>query len=175
MILYLLRHGETQENADGIVQGWTDTKLNDIGVEQATKAASSFHESVSVIYSSDLQRSSQTAAYFREKFSDVPYFEDKRLRERNLGDAQGTHKNLHDWEVFWSSVDTVSIANAETFDSYNKRIVDFLDEVKAKHGPDDKILIITHGGTIRRIMANVAGTREYQPLKNCEMMSVDLS
>lgn len=56
MNLILIRHGETQENVDGIVQGWLESYLNDIGMQQAQTVADNFHESINAIYSSDLQR-----------------------------------------------------------------------------------------------------------------------
>jgi broad specificity phosphatase PhoE len=111
MKLILIRHGEAQESVDGIVQSWFNSELNDNGVHQAKVAADNFHDSADAIYSSDLKRCLQTAKFFKDKYPDIPFHKDKRLRERNFGDAQEAHKDLHDWEVFWTSNDKVSIPN----------------------------------------------------------------
>ena len=81
MELFLVRHGETDANADGIVQGWLDTDLNERGKSQAKEAAKEFNEDIDAIYSSDLRRAAQTANEFRKKYPNIPYFEDRRLRE----------------------------------------------------------------------------------------------
>ncbi len=149
MELFLVRHGETDANANGIVQGWLNTELNDKGKAQAREAAKQFDENIDVIYTSDLNRAIQTAHEFRIKYPDIPYFEDERLRERNFGDATGDHRDKHDWEVFWASNDTVSIPNAETLDEYNSRVQSFIDSLKTSGFL--KALIVTHGGTINRL------------------------
>jgi len=175
MKLFLIRHGETQENVDGIVQGWLNTKLNKTGINQAKAAACIFNEKIDAVYSSDLLRCRETAEEFRKKYPDIPYFEDKRLRERNFGDAQGTHKDLHDWEVFWSSNDYVSIPNTETLNEYNLRVSSLLRSLKAKFPVSAKILVITHGGTINRILDIAKTNEEYYPVKNCEALEIDLA
>lgn len=175
MKLILIRHGETQENVDGIVQGWFDSVLNDTGKHQAKAAAVNFHESISAIYSSDLKRCLQTAEFFKNKYPYIPFHEDERLRERNFGDAQETHKDLHDWEVFWASNDKVSIPSAETLDDYTNRVKDFLDHIKETHSVADNILIVTHGGTINRIFNILKLDSNYQAIKNCESLYVELT
>ena len=74
MDLFLLRHGETDENTQGIIQGWMNTDLNEHGREQAQQAAEIFSEEIDAIYSSDLKRAVQTAGEFRKKYPTLPYF-----------------------------------------------------------------------------------------------------
>jgi broad specificity phosphatase PhoE len=175
MQLILIRHGETQENVDGIVQGWFDSVLNDKGRQQAQSAANNFNAPIKAIYSSDLKRCLQTAEYFSKKYLDIPFHTDERLRERNFGDAQNTHKVLHDWEVFWASKDKVSIPNAETLNEFTHRVKDFLQELKKKHHNNEKILVVTHGGTINRILDILNINNNYQAIKNCESIFVELT
>lgn len=148
MDLFLVRHGETGANKAGIVQGWLETDLNENGQAQARDAAKQFNEAIDVIYASDLLRARQTASVFREKYSLVPYFEDERIRERCFGDAQGNHRDEHDWEVFWVLSDEVSIPNAETLNEFSQRVQAFIDMLK--ESGYSKALIVTHGGTINR-------------------------
>lgn len=175
MKLILVRHGETQENVDGIVQGWTDSVLNKNGKQQALTASKKFVEPITAIYSSDLKRCLETTKYFKDKYPELPFSTDRRLRERNFGDAQGTHKELHDWEIFWASNDEVSIPNTETLNVYTNRVRSFLEDLKKRHDNNEQILIITHGGTINRIMDILNIKNEYQAIKNCESISVDLT
>lgn len=149
MDLYVVRHGETEANRTGIVQGWLDTDLNERGKAQVKEAAALFNEDVDAIYSSDLKRATQTADEFRDKYPSIPYFEDERLRERNFGDATGAYRTEHNWEQFWASNETVSIPNAETLDDYNERVESFIDTLKASGFM--KVLITTHSGTINRL------------------------
>lgn len=155
MDLFLIRHGETDANLNGIVQGWFDTELNDNGHVQALEAATSFNEKIEAIYSSDLKRSSQTAKKFRDKYPHIHYSEDSRLRERNFGDANGGNRDDYDWDLFWSLTDTVSVPNAETLNEFSQRIQSFLDTLKETG--HSSVLIITHGGTINRIRHLVNG------------------
>ena len=175
MKLILIRHGETQENVDGIIQGWFNSVLNDTGKRQAKAAADNFHECISAIYSSDLRRCLQTADFFKNKYPDIPFHKDTRLRERNFGDAQETHKDLHDWEAFWASNDKVSIPNAETLDEYTNRVKDFLSHIRETHSLADNVLIVTHGGTINIIFDILKLKGSYQAIKNCESLYVDLN
>lgn len=152
MKIYLVRHGETHENAEGIVQGWLDTHLNDNGVEQARRLAESFEEPIDVIYSSDLQRAIETAEFFRTKYPDLPYREDGRIRERYFGDAQGKKKPRKDWEAYWATVDTDDIAkNAETLGQLRERISSFIQDLKDSN--HENALVVTHAGAISCILS----------------------
>ena len=57
MILYLMRHGQTDWNVEGRVQGWNDTPINKKGLEQAHFAGEKLiNEEIETVYSSDLKR-----------------------------------------------------------------------------------------------------------------------
>lgn len=171
MKLFVLRHGETDENVSGIVQGWQDTELSVKGHLQAKQAAEAFGEKIDAIYTSDLKRSAQTAKYFRHKFPEVPYYEDARLRERFYGGVQGTQKDPSEWEVFWSQCDTLAVPGAETPEAYTKRVTSFLASLKAQY-KEDNILIVTHGGTINRLM-NITQTVKTNNIGNCQYIVID--
>lgn len=172
MKLYILRHGETDANAQGIVQGWLDTELNAKGVAQATLAAHDFDKPIDAIYSSDLKRAVRTAEEFRNRYKTTPYFQDARIRERNFGDAAGTHRDDHNWEQFWSVEDRSTIANAEIINDFTKRVADFLEELKAK--PYTSVLIVTHGGVLNRIQTIINPTHEHHAHPNASILEVDI-
>lgn len=172
MELFLIRHGETDANKDGIVQGWLDTDLKERGKLQAREAAEQFDENIDAIYSSDLKRATQTAEEFRKKYPNIPYFEDERLRERNFGDATGNHRDKHDWEIFWASSDTVSIPNAETLDEFNIRVQSLIEILKASGFL--KVLIVTHGGTINRLQDLTSADHQHIAHTNASVTKITI-
>ncbi|RPD66483.1 phosphoglycerate mutase-like protein [Lentinus tigrinus ALCF2SS1-7] len=88
--VYIVRHGETDFNRQGIVQGQIDTPLNDAGVEQAQLAALALQDTpFDVAYSSDLQRARRTAEIILEMHPGVKLETTPALRERYMGDWQG--------------------------------------------------------------------------------------
>lgn len=55
--VYIVRHGETQENRDGVIQGQRDTSLNATGLEQARMVGEALKDAkLGVAFSSDLSR-----------------------------------------------------------------------------------------------------------------------
>lgn len=172
MDMYLVRHGQTQANADGIIQGWLDTELNETGLAQAEQAAASFDHPIDAIFSSDLKRCQQTAAFFTAKYPDIPFITDERLRERNFGDAQGRHRDEQDWEVFWASDTTISIPNAEVLTDFSARVQSFLDDVQQL--PYRSVLVVTHGGTINRIATLTGKQTGHQAYGNSSITHIAL-
>jgi broad specificity phosphatase PhoE len=172
MKLYVIRHGETDANAKGIVQGWLDTELNKNGLSQAQRAAESFTHNIDAIYSSDLKRATRTAQEFRNLHVNMPYYEDERLRERNFGDAAGTHRSRHDWEQFWSVRDISTIPNAEILNDFTIRVTDFLNDLKSK--PYDSVLIVAHGGVLNRIQSILNKNHKHHPHPNTSILEVDV-
>lgn len=92
MILYLMRHGQTDWNVKGRVQGWKDTPIDDTGIRQAKEAAIRLENiGIETIYSSDLKRAKKTADVMSGVL-DLPVHYTKRLREMDFGKAEGVSK-----------------------------------------------------------------------------------
>ncbi|KAF8205630.1 histidine phosphatase superfamily [Mycena galopus ATCC 62051] len=89
--IYVVRHGETQANKDSVIQGQLDTELNETGVEQARRVADALRSvHFDAAYSSDLARALKTAQIILGHRTDIEIRREEALRERFLGDMQGT-------------------------------------------------------------------------------------
>ncbi|HHI71235.1 MAG TPA: histidine phosphatase family protein [Rhodobacteraceae bacterium] len=137
---YFLRHGQTQWNKDRIVQGQTDSPLNDIGCAQAETAARVLaDEPIARIIASPLSRTKHTAEAVAAKTGlEVTYDDD--LMECNLGDHQG--EPYGDWiPHYWNG--TYAPPNGETFQAFCNRVWNAMQKA-IRLGPNT--LIVAHGG-----------------------------
>jgi broad specificity phosphatase PhoE len=158
--LLLVRHGETDWNRDGRWQGGSDTRLNDLGREQARALAERLDGEIDVLYSSDLARARETAEIVAAKLGlDVRL--DPRLRERGFGSWEGLTTTEIE-ERFgaahrrWLAGEGAGADDAETFEDFSARVEDFLSDVLRLH-PGEEVMVISHGGSIRVIHALAAG------------------
>jgi probable phosphoglycerate mutase len=84
----LIRHGQSEWNADGRWQGQADPPLTDLGRQQALHAARNLG-SVDAIVASDLQRASETALIIADELGVGPLVVEPDLRERDAGEWSG--------------------------------------------------------------------------------------
>ena len=92
MKIYITRHGQTEWNALGKLQGRKDIELNEVGRKQAEMTRDKLkNEKVDLIISSSLKRAKQTAEIINKEFN-VDILEDERLVERGYGDFEGITK-----------------------------------------------------------------------------------
>jgi broad specificity phosphatase PhoE len=171
MKIYVIRHGQTEWNKNGIIQGQQDIELNETGIEQARNQIKIFNEyNFDLIISSTLKRAQKTAQIINsEKNVDIIY--DDRLRERNFGDYEGTPSNF-DEDPIYNLKTNIKENNIETAQELYNRVSEILDEIKEKYN-DKKILLVTHGGTTRAIETYFNGTNNDimppETIKNCEI------
>jgi broad specificity phosphatase PhoE len=157
--LLLARHGETDWNREGRWQGGSDTRLNELGREQARELAGQL-DSVDAIYSSDLVRARETAEIIAAELG-VDVKLDPRLRERSFGDWEGLNteqieERFAEGHRLWKAGEGPGAENAEPFEQFAERIHDFLGDVLRRH-PDEVVLVVSHGGSMRVIHALAAG------------------
>lgn len=135
-ILYLIRHGETVDNSNKIMQGQTQGELNEKGINQARMVSKNLtEEHFDAIISSDLKRSYDTATIIAE-----PHFltvvTTPLLRERDWGGFTGRYiPDLKDEP--WPD-------DIESLEMLKSRASEFLDFVRATF-PDQKVLAVGHG------------------------------
>jgi broad specificity phosphatase PhoE len=157
--LLLARHGETDWNRDGRWQGQSDTPLNELGREQARELAESL-DGIDAVYSSDLERARETAEIVAGRLG-LEVKVDERLRERSFGAWEGLtmeeiERGYEQAHGRWRAGEGHGADDAEAFDAFATRVHSFLEEVLRRH-PDETVLVVGHGGSIRVIHALASG------------------
>jgi probable phosphoglycerate mutase len=177
----LLRHGETDWNAQHLIQGHDDRgQLNEEGREQARVVANELTVlDFDLIVSSDLRRTRETTAIVNEVLQ-LPIEFEPLLRERSFGAVEGESAS-----VLRSSMTGISKGvlidpdarplEGESFRDVVLRAQLFLDRVEEKWS-QRRLLVITHGGTVRALQ--IACSREplegmpWHSVGNCSLWTV---
>ncbi|MDD9267658.1 histidine phosphatase family protein [Paenibacillus sp. GCM10023248] len=145
-----IRHGSTEWNKLGKLQGQLDTDLTDEGRDQAKRLGVRLAgETWDGIISSDLKRAKETAHIISEQ-SGIPFIrEDARLRERRYGQVEGT--TVAEREERWGADWKQQALGQETDDELWQRWM-ALEAELLQEFPDRKLLLVSHGGFIVQIL-----------------------
>jgi broad specificity phosphatase PhoE len=156
-ILYIVRHGETEWNAQGRIQGHTDIAMSDKGRQQARALARRLAQvSFDIAYSSDMSRTRETAELILGG-SRTPLHTTPQLREYNKGVFEGL--TVHEYARKYPDLYQASLVNdldfapvgGETIHQTTVRMSGFVEELKERH-LEDTVLIVGHGGSLRSFM-----------------------
>lgn len=150
MKIALVRHGQTEENYLGNIQGRRNELLNDTGRRQCQRLREQIKEvEFDFCYMSPLVRTVETAIILIGER--VETFPDKRLLERDMGELEGTSRSNYDGEKYWDWELNCSELGVESVQSMYERCREFIDYVTTKHNKDESILIVTHSATFRML------------------------
>lgn len=149
----LVRHGETDWNAQTRLQGHSDIPLNARGREQARRVGQALAgESLDAVYSSDLQRAYDTARAIAEA-TGAPLVADPTLRERGFGRFEGrTFAEIEsEWPEDarrWRTRDpSFGPEGGERLQDFHARSVAAAERLVARH-PGGSIALVAHGGVL---------------------------
>lgn len=162
--LYLIRHGRTIENEQGISQGHSLGTLSETGHTQIAHLAEHFKKiPIDTIISSDLERCKITAQAV-EKVTGAPLLLNSLLRERSNGKWEG--KFYHELEHTTENTDFASrqAPNGESWNDVAKRARTFLQELDQYDGKT--LALISHGGFIRTLIGQLIGISVENSIKN---------
>ena len=176
-MIWLARHGETADNADGRVQGSIDTPLNDHGRDQALRLADDAAGlNVSALYSSQLARALETARIVGERIGVEPRV-DRRFAESHRGEWEGRllreiERDEPDaWRAWRSGQADFRFPGGESLAEHVARVGDALREV------EQPALVICHGGTVRAalVACGLHPLGEFQRIKvpNAELVALE--
>ena len=189
MMLYIVRHGETDWNRMRKVQGHTDIPLNDYGRHLAEETAEGMRDiRLDMAYTSPLLRAKETAQIILGSRK-APLIEEERLKELSFGSYEGLccsgeHKEPGSDEFnrfFTDTKNYIPPKNGETVERLYERTGDFLAEICAREELQDKsILVSTHGAAMTALLNRIRGNlsvsefwRDEVP-PNCSVTEVEI-
>jgi probable phosphoglycerate mutase len=164
----LIRHGETDWNAELRIQGHRDLPLNATGLAQARSLAGRLAERrFAAIYSSDLERARQTAQPLAMA-QELPVRIEAALRERNFGCCEGrTREEIRAADATVAKMladrrpDDI-IPGGESLRQHLDRVIACLSRLACRHAGQD-IAVVTHGGSLDLVYRRVHGLPMEQP------------
>ena len=156
LTLLLVRHGQTEWNARGLLQGQTThVPLTPLGHAQAVTAAQELAAlRPGALVSSDLLRARETAQHCA-RATGLPFAVTPALREQGYGVLEG-RPSRELWDVVdWTDPDWAA-EGGESLAALHGRVGAYLEQLRAAP-PADAVALVTHGDTIRAAQAVVAG------------------
>ncbi|EQB38582.1 hypothetical protein M948_08325 [Virgibacillus sp. CM-4] len=146
----LIRHGETDWNAQGKLQGKTDIPLNNTGRKQAEECGTFLNaDDYDVLIYSPLQRAKETATIINRHLG-LPFIEMDDFKERSFGDAEGMTIE----ERFQVYPDK-QFPHQEEREGFKKRVMTGLEKVTQQF-PKQRILLVAHGAVINVILSELS-------------------
>ncbi len=160
-VIYIVRHGETSENLNHIIQGHTNSVLNETGKLQAKNIAQELRNiKFDNIFSSDLLRTKETAEIIAIE-QKLKVETTKALRERRWGHLEGKSVSiiltLEELKKKLSKKDRLKYKPSDDIESDEEiisRLIPFLREI-AVGFIGKTILIVSHGGVMRILLQHL--------------------
>jgi broad specificity phosphatase PhoE len=177
--LIVWRHGNTDWNAAGRVQGQSDVSLNQLGHQQAADAAQLLARfKPDAIVASDLRRAADTAAALAAVTGLTPTF-DQRLQERYFGLWEGllmteVASQRPEEHARWKAGEDNVGGDVETLDDLGKRVSEALLDAA---GLGNTVVVATHGAAARSGVGHLLGwpreqLRTWRALQNCHWIEL---
>lgn len=180
---WLIRHGETQWNAERRLQGSLDIPLNAAGVHQADRLgqylrSGAFLSRIDVVVSSDLCRAYDTACAAAGHFQ-LPIERNDQLRERCYGIYEGRD---------WASLEKLrtldfrdpaqQVEQGETLPAFSQRVVSAFDELAQRYRGRN-VMVFSHGGVIdiawRKTSGIALDAPRHAPIQNASINQFSIS
>ena len=165
--VFLVRHGRTKANADGILAGWSPgVVLDDVGLGQAEKAATRLAAvPLHAVISSPLDRTIQTADAIVAAQAGLGRQPDCRVEDRfgECGYGEWTGRPLRDlaneplWRVVQEHPSAAVFPGGESMMQMQHRAVTAVREFNAEFGADVTYAVVSHGDVIKAILADALG------------------
>jgi probable phosphoglycerate mutase len=169
-LICLARHGETDWNKRGILQGWTDVPINELGRYQAHEMAQVYaHEEFDAVWSSPLLRACETARLIAASLRLPPASQHEGLKERHFGAIQGIPKdelaeqNPTQLAQILRRNPAAQFVGGESMDEFADRVLGAVVDIGSLHR-SQKVLVITHGWVLDVVNRQVAGLSRHAVL-----------
>lgn len=168
MTIALTRHGQTDWNFEGRLQGSTDIPLNDTGRQQAVASAARFEAGTwDCVVTSPLSRAAKTGGIIARELGIRIGGTYPELAERDYGDAEG----LTDAEALerWPDGEYPRLENRDAVAARGLRAIDRI----AADLPDSAVIVVAHGTLIREILRRLT-TAPIPPILNAATSVLEL-
>jgi len=154
--IIIVRHGQTNSNIEGRIQGQINTPLNDAGLEQAKKTGEFIKNnfSISEAWSSDLIRTQTTAENIFKNFKTT-----KLIREMSYGDWENNFfedlpkDSSEQVNEYLNASEKFKAPNGESFQNLFDRASEFIKKLNFNN--DNEVLIVSHGGFMRVLISSL--------------------
>ncbi|QIL49157.1 histidine phosphatase family protein [Vagococcus hydrophili] len=170
--IYLIRHGQTLFNLQHKIQGFCDSPLTLLGIEQAKIAGNYFRDN-EILLDEAHTSTSERAIDTLQLISNLPFKTHKNLREWNFGDYEGEGEHLNpplpynDFFVQFNGESQEHVA-----DRINKAIQDIVFSSHNQH-----ILIVSHDAAIAnfyRVWESFSSVKRESSIKNCSILKYEV-
>lgn len=143
----LVRHGQTDWNALGKLQGKTDIPLNKTGIRQAEECSHVLQpEDWDALVTSPLKRARETGEIINQKLK-LPVIVLDQFMERHFGEAEGLNV-----EQRTAMFPDKHYPGQEDLHIFRERLMDGLEHIKQEF-PDGRVLLVAHGAVINELLA----------------------
>lgn len=178
--IYIFRHGETDWNNLGKLQGQTDIELNEKGILQA-KNISKYIKNIEFnkIFTSPLKRAMKTAEIVANDLNIKNIIAENDLIECDFGDGNGVLKqdvnklfgdNFNEnWSSDKTQYDNLKFPNGESKIEVRNRIVKCIHKIISDNKNLDNFLFSSHGFVIKQLII-ASGSNDHKKLSNCEIV-----
>ncbi|MCF0147037.1 MAG: histidine phosphatase family protein [Clostridium sp.] len=183
MKLIFIRHGKTDWNVQGRIQGSHDIELNEIGINQAMELSNKLkglNYNFKKIYTSPQKRALKTAKIISE-ISNVPYIIAEDLKEINMGQWEGLiWKDVEDkypleYKEWKGNRRFNPPPNGESYEDMMQRVIIALHKIINEN--TDDVVIVTHSAVIMCLQCYITNTSFNEMLKfktnNAEITEID--
>lgn len=158
MKLYIVRHGETEKNQYGLVQGQTEADLSEKGIEKAKELKELVSSlNIDVVISSPLKRAKDTAKIITD--NKYPINIDDRIIERDWGLCEGACIDDVDTVKCWNFYLNISDNQIECVQDFMKRVSEFIEDMRFKY-EGKNVLVATHSAVVRAMHYAINGIPE---------------
>lgn len=162
MLLYLVRHGETDWNLARRIQGSTDIPLNDTGRRQAAETGRLLgRRPWDAVITSPLSRAFETGSIIARELGLPAPSTDADLVERQYGEAEG----LNYREMAERFPGDTPVPGRESREEVAARVLPALVAIAQAH-EDEAVVVVTHGGVIRSVLGVVDPGRDHPAISN---------
>ncbi len=159
----IARHGETDWNRRGVLQGWLDVPINALGRQQAVALAANLAtEGFAAVWTSPLSRALETAQIVANALHLPAPSCHEGLREKHFGAVQGVPKNeLAELnpallEQILRRNPAAEFVGGESLDEFADRVIGAIEDIGTRHR-GERVLVITHGWVMDVVTRHIAG------------------